>query len=675
MRRKGRLAITLAAASAFLGVLVPGAQAAVSFNPAQSYAASAPSWSAAGDFNGDGKPDIVTASVSTNIVSVLLGNGDGTLQSPLNTAATTQGLNAVTAGDVNLDGRTDVVAARNGLPGDMLVYLANPDGTLGAPTPYAAGNFPQDVVIGRFNADNSPDVAVANQTTHDVTVYLNKNDGSGTFLGGTTFNEPNGNEFLGLGSADFNGDGNIDLVAGGTGGTSPGVYFFPGTGTGSFGTPVPLSGPGAQEPVAGDVNGDGRTDIVASRPAFGDVVIITSTASGFAAPTTFDPDGPAGTQNGRIAVGDLDGDGVPDLVVPNRNGPQANKVSVAIGHGDATFETTSNEAVGSTPFQAVVTDLNRDGNPDIVTPNSASSNVSVLLAIGPTVAFASPVAFGNQRPGIPSAEHPIVVRNDGPPRLRPGAVTLGGANASEFSISSNNCTGANLAAAASCTVGVKFTPNGLGARTATVTIPSNGAGAPHVVQLTGTGAFLPGRCANRTDGTAGPDTLTGTPAGDNLFGLGGNDTLNGLAGSDCLNGGSGADRLNGGSGADALNGGPGRDRLSGGAGNDRLSGAAGNDSLTGGAGNDRLSGGAGNDKLTGGAGRNTYSGGAGNDTIKAANGRVDKIDCGSGRRDRATAASASASTAAPNSGAPSKTPAGLSSARLYAPVVRSSTSR
>jgi Ca2+-binding RTX toxin-like protein len=198
-------------------------------------------------------------------------------------------------------------------------------------------------------------------------------------------------------------------------------------------------------------------------------------------------------------------------------------------------------------------------------------------------------------------------------------VTLGGTNPGDFAISSNTCAGARVASGGTCTVGVKFTPAATGARGATVSIPSNAAGSPHVVTLTGNGVtppppgLLPGACANRQIGTAAADVLRGTAAGDNLFGLGGNDVLNGLAGDDCLIGGPGNDRLNGGTGADKLTGGSGRDRLSGG------------------AGNDRLSGGSGNDVLVGGAGRNTYSGGAGNDTIKAKNGQVDKIDCGKGR--------------------------------------------
>jgi Ca2+-binding RTX toxin-like protein len=325
-------------------------------------------------------------------------------------------------------------------------------------------------------------------------------------------------------------------------------------------------------------------------------VIITRNATGFDPPTTVDPDGPGGN-NGRIAIADLDGDGILDLAVPNVNGAQASKVSILIGRGDATFDAISHEAVGSFPRQVAAGDLNGDGNPDLVTSNSGTGNVSVLLAIPPSVTVTPAIAFGDQPVGTQSAEQTVTVRNDGPPRLHPKAATLAGPDASQFTVSSNTCTGANVAVGGTCTVGVKFSPNGPGARNASLQLASNGAGSPHVVALTGTGALQAsaGACANRRRGTPRSDRLNGTSAGDTLLGLGGNDILNGRAGADCLKGGRGNDRL------------------------------------IGGTGNDRLSGDAGNDTLTGGRGRNTYSGGRGRDRIKSTNGIRERIDCGPGR--------------------------------------------
>jgi Ca2+-binding RTX toxin-like protein len=150
------------------------------------------------------------------------------------------------------------------------------------------------------------------------------------------------------------------------------------------------------------------------------------------------------------------------------------------------------------------------------------------------------------------------------------------------------------------------------------------------------------------DGGPGDDTLYGdacnkrakpatpvTDGKDRLRGNDGDDTLYGAGNNDVLEGGNGRDKLFGGTGNDRLNGGAGNDTMRGDAGNDRLVGGSGNDVLNGGTGKDTLDGGTGNDRLTGGSLVNRYRGGAGTDVISARNGRVETVDCGSGRRDRA----------------------------------------
>src|SRR5205823_8523824 len=100
------------------------------------------------------------------------------------------------------------------------------------------------------------------------------------------------------------------------------------------------------------------------------------------------------------------------------------------------------------------------------------------------------------------------------------------------------------------------------------------------------------------------------------------------------------DRINGSAGSDRIVGGRGRDKLFGLGGADCISGGAGNDTISGGKGNDTLSGGAGNDRITAGPGRNKVSGGAGNDTINVRNHKRDRVNCGTGSKDRADAARA-----------------------------------
>jgi Ca2+-binding RTX toxin-like protein len=147
-----------------------------------------------------------------------------------------------------------------------------------------------------------------------------------------------------------------------------------------------------------------------------------------------------------------------------------------------------------------------------------------------------------------------------------------------------------------------------------------------------------------TQPTNGDDLLTGTDAAETLCGLFGDDTISGFAGNDLLFGDScndaasegGDDTLSGNDGNDVLYGSAGTDTLSGGRGNDRLFGGNGNDKLSGNAGKDLLDGGKGNDRLTGGAARNSYKGGAGNDVLSARNRKRDAVDCGAGKKDKAT---------------------------------------
>jgi Ca2+-binding RTX toxin-like protein len=163
---------------------------------------------------------------------------------------------------------------------------------------------------------------------------------------------------------------------------------------------------------------------------------------------------------------------------------------------------------------------------------------------------------------------------------------------------------------------------------------TTGSGPTPVLTPTAPGTPSPIKvkgCPTQFIGGSGNDRIDGTGNGDRMFGMGGNDILNGLGGADCLYGMAGNDGLYGGDGTDRLIGGKGKDLLSGGKGRDRLSGGSSRDRLLGGSGNDRLLGGKGNDRLTGGSGKNRYSGGAGNDRIFAHNGKVDTINCGSGR--------------------------------------------
>jgi len=318
------------------------------FEPEQRYAAGdRPNSAATADFNDDGVLDVVIANRAPfdaengGDLSVFLGVGDGTLSAEVVYSAGVEPW-SVAVGDLNGDGVADLVVGNgpgfDGTNSDLSVLLGNGDGTFAAEQRFATGAGVRSVALGDFDGDGATDVAVANGSSQGVSVLLGAGDGT-------------------LGSAQ--------------------VF---GTGT----TPLNIA--------VGRLNGDSRLDIVTTNQLSGDVsVLLGNGDGGFAAEQRFSVgDTPAG-----VSIGDLDGDGVMDLAVANESilAGGDGDVSILIGVGNGSFEAEQRLTAGTRPTSVAVGDIDGDGVNDLVVANGSSDDLSVLLGTG-SGAFSSEQRFG-----------------------------------------------------------------------------------------------------------------------------------------------------------------------------------------------------------------------------------------------------------------------------------------
>jgi Big-like domain-containing protein/VCBS repeat protein/FG-GAP repeat protein len=357
-----------------------------------------------GDWNGDKKPDLaIVNQCQTNgnclgTVTILLGNGDGTFQSPPSYASGGYDADAVAVGDLNGDGKPDLVVANlcqstscsQGNNGTVSVLLGNGDGTFQPAQKYATAGFgASSVAIGDFNGDGNADVVVANQcSTSDCesggSVSILLGNGNGTLRPAKTY-ASGGYTSLAVAAADFNTDGNLDLAVANqcqnTSCENGSVSVLMGNGDGTFQSAQSFSSAGYETNfvAVGDFNGDGNADLVLTSQCQdsscknGGVSVLLGTGNGsFQTAQSYSS---VGFFADSVAVTDLNGDGKADLVVSNlcesKSGCNNGIVSSLIGRGDGTFLGGHSYSSGGEDAYSVVTgDFNGDGYADVVVANS-----------------------------------------------------------------------------------------------------------------------------------------------------------------------------------------------------------------------------------------------------------------------------------------------------------------
>lgn len=418
-------------------VCVPGPQllawpsfavAEVGFGSARTFPAGAnPTAVAVGDFNGDGKPDVVVANNSAinsnGSFSVLLNNGDGTF-TQVQTSVTNTFVLGVAVADFNGDGKLDVAFFGQSSFG---VMFGAGDGTFSSLVTYPinASGLANSIAVGDFNGDKSPDVAIA--MLNDNAIQLFSNNGNGTFTnvgeiptcgnpasivvadfnrdgnqdiavaceaasvsimlgnGNNTFRTSTVPDFIpvptSIAAADLNGDGKLDLVTANTSASSASVLLGNGDGTFQVSSPIALPDKPISVVIA-DINGDGKLDVLQLTQGVNDLVVLTGKGDGtFNAPALFNAGGsPLPPWYDRsLVVADFNGDGKPDVLAIT----EGSNVSLLLGMGDGTFAPSAQSVLtGAGTSWVAAGDLNGDGFVDFVVANSAANSVSIFTGNG-----------------------------------------------------------------------------------------------------------------------------------------------------------------------------------------------------------------------------------------------------------------------------------------------------
>jgi hypothetical protein len=376
-----------------------------------------PRGGALGDFNRDGKLDVVTGSTIADTVTFLPGLGTGNFGTPV-TSPITATAYYLTAGHFNGDGIPDLAVTGQTNGKRTVILRGEGDGIFTTAGFFSAGSDSRNPVLCDFDRNGHTDVAVANAGTSNVVVL----SGSGNFGFSLSSSVGTDNGPAGAVSGDINFDGYCDVVTANEGSDSVSILMGGGLGN-SLGAPTIPTGTSPLGAAAADFNLDGRIDLATVNRDDGTITIFRGNGEGW----MFESQTAAvGELPGAIAAADFNQDGAMDLVVANQGLPSdVNSDTINVLYNDTVggFYLEHTLTAGDIPLDVKTGDFNGDGLPDIVVANSRSDKV--------TFYFAEPLnSFSNVRNiRIGDAQRTLVVDDynaDGVPDV---AVGLMGQNA------------------------------------------------------------------------------------------------------------------------------------------------------------------------------------------------------------------------------------------------------
>ena len=323
--------------------------------------------------------------VATSVVLALGAcDSDHTTATPSSTLTS-----SVAAGDLNGDGRPDLASTRIFIAGppphtgqvSVILQSQSQPGVFGGSIHHGIGSDPQKVSLGDLNGDTFIDLVTANMTSASISILFQNFSSPGTFL--PAQNLVVGTHPSGIAIGDLNGDGHLDIAVADSGLS---ILFQNPNAAGIFLSPISL-GVNCSSVVISDLNADGQADLVATSPDAGNVSIILQSPAGsgnFLSPQTV----AAGFQPIDVTIAHLNADSFPDLAIANfgtPDNPATAGLSVLLNNSvsPGTFLPATNYATGSRSHSVSVGDLNGDRNVDVVVANAGSpgntGSVSILF--------------------------------------------------------------------------------------------------------------------------------------------------------------------------------------------------------------------------------------------------------------------------------------------------------